>query len=312
MIFAVFDAKTVEQLTFSGIFAGSAYGLLGAGFALILGVTGRFHFAYSFTYTLAAYMCFTFKDRSGIPFWWAAILGVLVATAAGVVIELAIYHPLANRAGATALLSVFVASLGLGIAGSAMVSLFWTEQTQAFYDETLPQKAWTFHTSNFTNFDVYQTLSALGFVLIVGALLRFTPLGRAIKATRVNPELAKVIGINSRLVYLVVFGIGTFLAGVAAFWYALQYTVVPTMGQRPVIFAFAVAFLAGTASSPIRVYFTGMGVGLVEKYASIWLSVQWTETAVFAILVVYLTSLSLRGKKLGDLFPFLRLRRARG
>ncbi len=306
MIFGVFDGNTVAQLTFSGVFAGSAYGLLGAGFALILGVTGRFHFAYSFTYTLAAYMCFTFKERSGIPFWPAAIMGVLVATAAGVVIELLVYQPLAKRAGATALLAVFVASLGLGIAGSNFISLMYTDQTQAFFDKALPQKGWTFHTSHFTNFDVYQTLSAFGFVLIVAALLKFTPLGRAIKATRVNPDLAKVIGINSRLVYVTVFAIGTLLSGVAAFWYALSYTVRPDMGQRPVIFAFVVAFLAGTASSPVRVYFTGIAVGLVEKYASIWLSLQWTETAVFAILVVYLTWQSLKGRKLADLFPFLR------
>ena len=54
----------------------AAYGLLGVGFAMILGVTGRFHFAYGFTYTLAAYLAFTFTFRVDLPFWPAAILGV--------------------------------------------------------------------------------------------------------------------------------------------------------------------------------------------------------------------------------------------
>ena len=54
---------TVRQLTVDGFFRGCSYGLLGVGFAMILGVTGRFHFAYGFTYTLAVYLAFTFTFR---------------------------------------------------------------------------------------------------------------------------------------------------------------------------------------------------------------------------------------------------------
>lgn len=304
-MFAAFDAETVAQLTANGIFRGSAYGLLGVGFALILGVTGRFHFAYSFTYTFAAYMAFTLRFRGPqLPFWVASFLGVLATTVLGVLIERFVYRPLARRAGATALLAVFVAALGIGIAGQNMIALFWGQATQAFFG---PDKAaWSLGSTRFENFDVWQTASSLALVLLLTGLLRFTGLGRAIKATRVNPDLATIIGINANLIYLVCFAIGSFLCGVAAFWYGLQFTVEPNMGQRPVIFAFVVAFLAGTARSPLRVYFTGIAVALVEQWASIWLSVRWTQTAVFVILVGYLVSLSLRGRKLADLFPFLR------
>ena len=67
MILAVVSVEAFEQLTANAIFRGAAYGLLGAGFAIILGVTGRFHFAYSLTYTLGAYMAFTFWDRATFP-----------------------------------------------------------------------------------------------------------------------------------------------------------------------------------------------------------------------------------------------------
>ena len=302
---ARFDATTVAQLTANGIFRGAAYGLLGVGFALILGVTGRFHFAYSFTYTLAAYLAFTFRFRGlKLPFWLAAFAGVLVAAVVGILIERFIYRPLAQRAGATALLAVFVAALGIGIAGQNMVALFWGQSTQAYYGPT--KAAWSIGSTRFENFDVWQTVSAFALVLILTGLLRFTGLGRAIKATRVNPELATIIGINANVIYLVCFGIGTFLAGVSAFWRGLQVSVEPNMGQRPVIFAFVVAFLAGTARSPLRVFLTGIAVALVEQWSSIWLSVRWTETAVFVILVGYLVSLSLRGRKLSELFPFFR------
>ena len=86
------------------------------------------------------------------------------------------------------------------------------------------------------------------------------------------------------------------------------------MGFKPVIFAFVVAFLAGTASSPIRVFLAGIVVALVEQYASIWLSVRWTQTAVFVVLVVYLSWLSLQSTDpmagCGPSWPGSRRRRA--
>jgi branched-subunit amino acid ABC-type transport system permease component len=308
VILAVLNTETVAQLTANGIFRGAAYGALGVGFALILGVTGRFHFAYSFTYTLAAYMAYTFHARGArIPFWPAALMGVLVATLAGVLIERFIYRPIAARAGATALLAVFVASLGLGIAGENVIRLLWSSSSQPYYGPT--QVTWSLWKTHFLNFDVWQTISSAALVLVLAGLLRFTGLGRSIKATRVNPELATIIGINANHVYLVCFAIGSFIAGVSAVWYGLQFAVEPGMGQRPVIYAFVVAFLAGTASSPIRVFLTGMAVALVEQYASIWLSVRWTQTAVFAILLIYLILKGFESRWLGW-FQRTRLARA--
>src|SRR6185312_5723673 len=96
--------ETFRQLTVDGFFRGCTYGLLGVGFALILGVTGRFHFAYGFTYVLAGYLAFTLTFRGPeLGFWLAAVLGVLLPAALGGGIELFIYRPLAKNAGATAL-----------------------------------------------------------------------------------------------------------------------------------------------------------------------------------------------------------------
>jgi branched-chain amino acid transport system permease protein len=284
--------ETFRQLTVDGFFRGCSYGLLGVGFALILGVTGRFHFAYGFTYTLAAYLAFTFNFRWDIPFWPAAILAILVAAVAGGAIERGVYRPLARNAGATALLAVFVAALGIGIAGENVIRLLWGSETQAFFG---PRK--TGHEiwgAIYINFDWWQAASGIAITLALAAMLRYTALGRRIKATRVNPDLAKTIGIDADRTYVIVFFLGTICAGVAAFWYALKYTIDPAMGTLPITYAFVVAFLGGTARSPIRVFLMGIVVALIEQYASIWLSVQYTQTAVFVVLVGYLTYLAIK------------------
>ena len=255
--------------------------------ALILGVTGRFHFAYSITYTLAAYLAFTMWDRVGLPFWPAVAVGLVAVTAVGVAMERFVYQPLAERAGATALLAIFVAALGMTIAGGNLVQLLWGSAGQNFFG---PTKSAIHLGDNiaFTNLDVYQVVTGAVAVGLLWALLRFTGLGRSIKATRANPELATIIGINARHIYMICFAIGTLLGGLAAVWQGLRFTVDPFMGDRPIIFAFVVAFLAGTASSPVRVFLTGIAVSLLEQWSSLFLSTRWTQTAVFVILMVFL------------------------
>jgi len=293
LILAVFDAATIKQLTVDGFFRGCSYGLLGAGFALILGVTGRFHFAYGATYVFAAYMAWWLTFERGYSFWPSAIGAILLAGLAGISCERFVYRPLAKNAGANALLAIFVASLGLGIAVENIIRYIWTSQNKPYYG---PDKVdYTVSGTTFLNFDVWAAGSAIALVVILSLLLRYTPLGRQIKATRVNPDLANIIGINAGRVYLICFFIGSIFAGTAAFWYALKYTVDPGMGFSPVIYAFVVAFLAGTASSPIRVFITGIIVALIEQYSSIWLSARWTQTAVFVVLVAYLVFLAAKG-----------------
>jgi branched-subunit amino acid ABC-type transport system permease component len=299
-VIAVVNLETFLQLTANGIFRGSAFGLLGVAFALILGVTGRFHFAFGALYTLSAYLAFTFLNRGllppfievTLPFWPAALLGVLVVTALGVGIERFAYQPLARYAGANALLAIFVGSLGLGIAIENLIRLLWSSSSQPYFGPQ--QERWSWGDVTFLNFDVYQLIIYAFLTLVLAALLRFTSLGRMVRAARSNPDLAFTIGIDANLVYMIVFGIATFLAGVVAVWSGIQFAVEPAMGTRPVIYAIVVAFLAGTASSPIRVFLTGILIALLEQWASMWLSVRWTQTTVFVLLVAYLSWRSFR------------------
>jgi len=305
-VFPVFAVtfETVRQLTAAGIVNGTSYGVIGVAFALILGVTGRFHFAFDVLYTLSAFFAFTLFDRLGLPFWPSALIGVLITVVMSMIVEAFVYRPLEVRAGgsANALLPIFVASLGLSIAGNNLVQIFWGAQTHSLLGINIrPVKILG---ANLINVDLYSVIGGVSLVALLTVMLKYTSLGRSIKATRSNPEMALMIGVDPERIYLVVFAIATFLAGFSAIFAAVKFSVSPTMGFLPVVIAFVVAFLGGITKSPVRVFLTGIAVGLIETISSIWLSVRWTKLVVFLILVLYLISLSMNRAMLSRLKSF--------
>jgi branched-subunit amino acid ABC-type transport system permease component len=100
--------QQIEQLAIAGAINGSFYGLLGVGFGLILGVTGRFHYAFALIFTFAAYVTSVMESAAGLPVVLAVIVGLLAAAVLGVAIERLIYRPLALFSGPLSLLTVFI------------------------------------------------------------------------------------------------------------------------------------------------------------------------------------------------------------
>ena len=282
------------QLTANGLIRGAFYAALGAGLALVIGVTTRFHFAYALTYTVAPYAAYWVMDALGMPFWPSALVGLATAVVVSVLLELGVYEPVARRAADRAMLAVLVTSIGVSTAGIALLQLKLGTSSLPFYGPEVVQHE--LGAVRISNFEISQIVTCLLLVLGTAAFLAFTPLGRSVKAVRSNPGLAGVLGISVRRVNLVCFAIAGLISGACALWYGLLYTVQPTMGDATVIYGFVVAFLAGTRSSPLRALPVGIGLGLLEQWASIWLSVQWTQTAVFAVLAVYLAFLSGKGR----------------
>jgi branched-subunit amino acid ABC-type transport system permease component len=278
--------EQIEQLTVAGIINGSFYALLGVGFGLILGVTGRFHYAFALVFTFAAYVTSVLEAPYGAPPIAAVVAGLLAAMLLGLAIERWVYCPLASAAGSLSLLTVFISSLGVTIAGVNLITLAWSASSRSI--DLMKVRALRAGGVTFTTLDIALVVS---FWLLIGLLtivLRFTNLGRSIKAVRGNPHLALIIGLDPGRVYLVVFAIGSLLCGMAGIFSGARFAVQPDMGVRPVVFAFVVAFLGGTQSRPLIVGLAGLFIGLVESLSGLWVSPQWTSLVVFSVLFVYL------------------------
>jgi branched-chain amino acid transport system permease protein len=278
--------QQIEQLAVDGAINGSFYALLGVGFGLILGVTGRFHYAFALIFTFAAYVTSVMESAAGLPVIVAVIAGLLAAAVLGVAIEHMIYRPLALVSGPLSLLTVFISSLGVTIAGVNLITLAWSAQSRSL--KLVPVTPLQIGDVTFTTLDLSLVVSAWILIAALAVILSFTDLGRSIRAVRGNPVLSRMMGTDPGHIYLAVFAIGSVLCGVAGILNGARFAVLPDMGDRPVVFAFVVAFLGGTRRSPFVIGLAGLFIGMVESLSGFFVSPQWTSLVVFSVLFVYL------------------------
>jgi len=126
--------------------------------------------------------------------------------------------------------------------------------------------------------------------LMIGLTLfvKYTKLGKAMRATAQNPTAARLMGIDVDRVIGATFVIGGSLAGAASVIYALSINTVSfQMGYQNGLYAFTAAVLGGIGNLP-GAMLGGIIIGLVRSLGSQYVGEQWTSALVFAILIVIL------------------------
>ncbi len=279
----------LAQLTVNGVINGAMYALLGIGFGLILSVSGRFHIAFTVTYTAAAFVAAYTGLSLGFPLWASAIAGGLLAAVIGVGMEAAIYGPLAKsaaRSGNNPLLMIFVASLGLSIIGTNIIAIA-TLGIPSFRIEGFDDAGFQVGPVTLTRLGVIIFFVGWALTFALQLVLTKTTLGRMVRAVRSNPDMALCVGIDPRTVYLVVFAIGSFIGGIAGVLHATQTSATTSMGLVPFFYALVVAFVSGLNSSPLRIAVVALALGLVETLSALFLPTQLTTLVVFVVLFMY-------------------------
>jgi branched-chain amino acid transport system permease protein len=281
------------QLLSRGLITGSLYALLGVSWGIIYNTTRTFHFAHGFIYTLTAYGIILAVDLS-IPLLPSFLLGLMAAMAAGCAIEIFAYLPMRKRNASQ--LSIFLTAMGIMIAGQSLIRLIFGPDSRPL--KGLPEKVITFGPITFTTIDLLTVLLAWGVIFLVFFVLARTKAGMMIRAVSSNPEKAVFIGIDSRNIFILVFAIGSLLAGLAAFLATLDKPANPHMGIQPLLIAFITVFLGGVGNLKGTVI-GGLILGIAESMVIMVLPTQYKMIVTFFILflVILVKPEGLMGKK---------------
>jgi len=281
------NSSEVFQALLDGVIAGSIWGMMAIGFGLILGVTGRFHFAFATTFVLSTYVA-AHLNNGGIPLYIAIVLGIIAGTLFGVACELILYKPLVARIGANALLGVFVTALGVVIVGENVIRLLWGSNSLTLSTGYNVSRISFGNNVGVTNLDVIIVVVSAILTLGSWAFIKYAKYGRAIRAVQENPDMANAIGVHPESVYVFVFALGSALCGIAAVLYTQRGAGAPDAGVEPTFTALVAMFLAGLRSSPIGFMVAGILIGLLQNVSVIWINGLWSPVITFGILFVYL------------------------
>jgi branched-chain amino acid transport system permease protein len=233
--------------------------LLAAGLTLIFGIMDLVNLAHGSLYMLGAYFAATFAALTG-SFVLGAVLALAATFVSGVALEAIAIRPLYGRSHLDHVLGTF----GLLLFFNEFVRLVWGPAGMTL---SLPSEMLTaVQIIPGVYYPAYR-LVIIAATLAVAALLYIlvmrTRLGMLIRAGASNREMVGALGINIKLLYTLVFGLGAALAGLAGLMQAPILTVQIGMGENILILAFVVIIIGGIGS--IRgAFIAAVLVGLLD------------------------------------------------
>jgi len=288
----------LTQQVLNAIFIGSIYALFAVGYTLVFGVLDVLNLAHSAVFMLGAVITYSLVVLHGMPLLPAAVIAVLVCGLLGLLIEFVALRPLRRRNAPP--ISALISTIGLALIFVAIVeqatpgtffSWLWQDGANSvrFPAGTVPDP--TYHLAGLTiegtKLGILVTTVVL--MLVLGYVMRFTQVGRALRAVAENRRAATLLGINVDRIFASTLFVSSALGGLAGLLFGLAISdISPYIGRDQVeLKGLAVIVLGGMGSIPGAVL-GGYLLGLIEVFALVRFGGNVEAGVAFAALFLML------------------------
>jgi branched-chain amino acid transport system permease protein len=272
----------LELLT-SGLITGGIYALVALGLNLQYGLMRILNIAHGEFLMVGAYLTWMVQTTVGI----SPLLMVPVSFAVLMALGLAIHFLCFRRLTATSPnLDIFEArglmvAFGLMFLVQNFVSWVWGGDLRGYDFLTEPVK---FGEAQFAANKLLVFVLALAFAAAMIVLLRTTLLGKGVRALMQSPTGAQLVGINTRVLHPLMFGIGLGLSGVAGALLSMTYEISPSMGEPYTVTALIVITLGGFGSIAGSLV-GGLLLGVVEALGMHFTSPSFKMLLSYAVFI---------------------------
>ena len=283
----------------NGISLGSVYAIIALGYTMVYGIAKMLNFAHGDVIMVGAYICYCAMSYLGLPPLVGVVMAMVVCTVLGMIIERLAYKPL-RQAGS---LAVLITAIGVSYFLQNAAQLIWKSDPKVF-PSVVELPALKLFGGELIISSV-SIVTVLCCIIIMVALTMFTgktKMGKAMRAVSEDKGAAQLMGINVNSTISMTFAIGSGLAAIAGVLLCSAYpTLVPTTGSMPGIKAFTAAVFGGIGSIP-GALLGGILLGIIEIFAKAYISTQFSDAIVFAVLIVVLLikPTGLLGKKISE------------
>ncbi len=285
---------------FSGLSASSILILMALGLSVVFGLMGVINMAHGELMMIGAYATYIVQQIfvNYLPpayFDWYFVLAIplafLAAAAAGIVLEATVIRFLYGRP-----LETLLATWG--------VSLILIQIVRVIFGDNIAVNSPTWLRGSYEIVqDIrlpYNRIFIIGFCVVCIGLMYYiverTRLGLLLRATTQNRQMAASLGVSTRKIDMLTFGLGAGLAGLAGCALTQIGGVTPDMGQNYVIDSFLVVVTGGVGKLAGAIW-TGLGLGMINKLLEPLVATVWAKVLILLLVVAFLQ------RKPSGLFP---------
>jgi len=296
-LFAQTESAGFTQYLLTGLVMGSLYALIALGYTMVYGIIELINFAHGDLFMLGSFLAWQLAQQVGVTTAAAngsaaiaaTILLMLLVTplacaSLNVAVDRVVYKPLRNAPK----LAPLVSAIGVSFVFMC-IGQFWGGASKVKFPNLIPSDNLLDGTGlQFSWKDAMVIGVTLPTMIALTVFVRYTAMGKAMRATAQNPTAAQLMGINADRVIAVTFAIGGALAGVAAVVNGFyNESVEYQMGFQNGLYAFTAAVLGGIGNIPGAVL-GGLVLGGVGELGKAYLGTEWSEVLIFGILIVIL------------------------
>lgn len=285
------DWQYFLEITFSGLTRGSIYALIALGYTMVYGIIELINFAHGEVYMIGAFTALIVAGilgGLGLPAGAIIIIGALVAilwcSAYGYTLEKVAYQPLRGESR----LAPLISAIGMSIFLQNYVQLAQTSEFLRF-PVRMPYFDFLDYFGGILRATDFVILISSAIIMVALTLcIRYTKIGKAMRATAQNRKMAMLLGIDADRIISLTFIIGSSLAALGGTLIATHTAQVGFgIGFLAGMKAFTAAVLGGIGSIP-GAMLGGLVLGLAESFTTGYLSGDYEDVLAFTLLVLIL------------------------
>lgn len=271
------------QATLYGLLQGGLFALVAVGFSLVWGIMNVINLAQGAFVIIGAYIAWELSTQAGMSPFAGMFVAAVVLFAFGYLLQRLLINLVVNAPVFITLLLTF----GIDLLLTQGMNIVFTGNFRSIPTsyashgvEVLPNVFLPL--GRFLTFGV-----AVVVTIVLAQLVSRTRTGLSITATGMDRGAARLMGINARHVYGLVFGIGAATAGMAGAMYGTVGTFSPADGAHLTLISFVIAVLGGLGNT-YGALVGGLVLGLIESYGGQYLPGAWENALAFGVFVIVL------------------------
>lgn len=269
------------QLLVNGISLGALLAVVAFGLALVFGVMGTVNFLHAEFLTIGGYVTYFLVTGTGA----SAMLGVALAVAVGLALGYGLQQLVVGRVATRPPLDGLLLTYGLSVLGLGLITYLFTGDYRSYPAQF--GGGLEFAGVYLANRDLAVLALCAALLLAIGALLRYTRTGAAMRAVAQHRDAAAACGINLSTMDAMSFALGGGLGAAAGAILSTTFVTTPELGHQWLLIGFVVVVLGGMGSL-VGAVVGGLAIGVLQTTLGYLFDDSWAQLQIYLLLFALL------------------------